>query len=95
MTVEEFRTELEKIVSDLTSSGFSTIDTEKVENLNKIAVSAGGLGLKEGKHLLENLSNSMKAIQDGKSGAESGNLRLTALDFYTKKLSGGGNIEDL
>jgi len=95
MTVEEFRTELEKIVSDLTSSGFSSINTEKVENLNKIAVSAAELGLKEGKHLLENLSGAMKAIQDGKSSAESGSLRLTALDFYAKKLSGSGNIEDL
>ena len=95
MTVEEFRTELERIVSDLTSSGFTNIDTEKVENLNKIAASAAELGLKEGKHLLENLSGAMKAIKEGKTSAESGSLRLTALDFYAKKLSGSGNIEDL
>jgi hypothetical protein len=36
----------------------------------------------------------MKAIQEGKSKAESGNVRLTALDFYVKK-HGNGNTEDL
>jgi hypothetical protein len=95
MTIEDFRTELEKIVSDLSSSGMVTIDPAKLAKLDNLITTAGELGMKEGKHLISNLSGAMKAIQEGKSKAESGLLRLTALDFYIKKLSGGGSIEDL
>ena len=95
MTVEELRTELGKIISVLTASGFGSIDSTIVEKLDKLAAAAGEMGMKEGKHLLENLSGAMKAIQEGKSKAESGSVRLTALDFYVKKLAGSGNIEEL
>ena len=95
MTVEELKKELEKIVSDLGSSGFAGVDSGTVEKLNKVAASAEELGLKEGKHLVDNLSAVIKAIQEGKSQAESGSIRLTALDFYVKKLTDSGNIEDL
>ena len=95
MTVEELRKELEKIISALNSSGFAGIDSKTLEKLNNFAASADELGMKEGKHLLENLSAVIKAIQEGKSQPESGNIRLTALDFYVKKLSDSGNIEDL
>ena len=95
MTVEDFRIELEKIISGLTSSGFDGIDSGTVEKLDKLAAAAVELGMKEGKHLISNLSGVIKAIQEGKSKAESGSLRLTALDFYVKKLSGSGNIEEL
>ncbi|MCL2319049.1 MAG: hypothetical protein FWC45_03110 [Treponema sp.] len=96
MTVEELKRELEKVILGLSSSGgFKSIDSETVEKLDKFAVTAEALGMKEGKHLIENLSGIMKAIKEGKSKAESGSLRLTALDFYVKKLSSGGNIEEL
>ena len=95
MTAEEFKAELESIVSGLNSSGFNSIDSGTVEKLDKLAAASGELGMKEGKHLIENLSGVMKSIQEGKSKAESGNLRLTALDFHIKKLSGTGNIEEL
>ena len=95
MTVEEFRTELEKIILSLSSSDFGTIDPLIIENLDKMAAIAGELGMREGKHLIENLSGAMRAIKEGKSQAESGTVRLTALDFYEKKLSGSGNIEEL
>ena len=95
MTVEELKIELEKVVSGLTASGFESIDSGIVAKLDKFAVTAEELGMKEGKHLIRNLSGVMKAIEEGKSTAESGNIRLTALDFYVKKLSGGGNIEFL
>jgi hypothetical protein len=94
MTVEELRLELETIVSTLSSSGFGTIDSALVEKLDVYSTTAGGLGMKEGKHLLENLSTVMKAIKDGKSSPESGTIRLTALEFYVKKIS-GGTTEDL
>ena len=95
MTVEELRNELEKIVSGLSSSGFGSIDSEVVEKLDKFAITAGALEMKEGKRLIDNLVTIMKAIKEGKSKAESGNVRLTALDFYIKKLAGGGTVEDL
>ena len=95
MTVEKVRTELEKVVSALSSSNFGNIDSKILEKLTKLAADADKLGMKEGKHLIGNLIDAMKAIQEGKSKAESGNLRLTALDFYLKKLAGTGNIKDL
>jgi hypothetical protein len=94
MTVEELRSTLETIVSNLNSAGFGAIDPGVVEKLDTLSASAGELGMKEGKHLLENLAGVMKAIKEGKSSADSGAIRLTALDFYVKKID-GGSIEDL
>jgi len=51
--------------------------------------------MKEGKRLIENLAGTVTAIQEGKSNADSGSVRLTALDFYLKKLSDNGIVEDL
>ena len=95
MTIEELRADLAKIISELTASGFTSIDFRIVGKLDTLTAAAGELGMKEGKRLIGNLSAIMKAIQEGKSRAESGSLRLTALDFYVKKLSVGGSIEDL
>ena len=95
MTVEQLRMELEKIISDLASTGFNNIDSGIVGKLEKFSTTAGELGMKEGKHLIENLIGIMKAIKEGKSKAESGSIRLTALDYYVKKISGSGTIEDL
>jgi hypothetical protein len=94
MTVEELRPALETIVSTLSASGFGTIDPCLMEKLDIYSAAAGDLGMKEGKHLLENLSTVMKAIKDGKSSPGSGDIRLTALDFYIKKIA-GDSIEDL
>ena len=95
MTVEELKTEMEIISSGLSSSGFDSVDSALMEKLENLSVTAGELGMKEGKHLIENLLSAIKAIQEGRSKTESGNLRLTALDFYLKKLSGSDSIEDL
>ena len=95
MTVEELRAELENVVSSLASSDFSNSDTGIIEKLEKFAAVAGELDMHEGKRLIENLSETMKAIQEGKSTADSGNLRLTALDFYLKKHSASGAVEEL
>jgi non-ribosomal peptide synthetase component E (peptide arylation enzyme) len=95
MTVEELQTELETVILSLTSSGFEIIDSELAEKMDKLASGAGELGMKEGKRLIKNLSNVIKAIQAGKSKPESGVLRLIALDFYMKKLTYSGSIEDL
>ena len=95
MTIEELKSELEKIISEVTVSGFDGIDSGMVGKLDKLVTAAAELGMKEGKRLIENLLAVIKSIQEGKSKAASGHLRLTALDFYVKKLSVGGSIEDL
>ena len=95
MTVEELRVELETIISALTTSGFSSVDSGIIDKLNKFAVVAGESGMSEGKRLIENLLDAIKAIQEGKSQADSGNLRLTALNFYVKNLSGSEHTEEL
>jgi hypothetical protein len=95
MTIEELRTELDLIISSLTSSGFDNTDPKIMEEIDKIAVTAGESGMKEVKRLLENLSGAIKAIHEGKSQAESGTVRLTALDFYLKSLPESGNIEEI
>jgi len=87
MTAEDLRKEMEKITSSLADSGFNSIDSGIIERLRKSAVTADELNMKEGKRLIDNLAKTMKAIQEGKSTAESGNLRITALDFYLKKHS--------
>lgn len=95
MTVEELRVELDNIILSLTTSGFNNIDSGVIEKLDKFAAAADELEMKEGKRLIENLSKTMKAIQEGQSKAESGGVRLTALDFYVKKISDSGTVEDL
>ena len=95
MTVENLKEELEKLISNLTAKGFNTIDTGILEKLDTFAVAADELNMKEGKRLITNLSETIKAIRDGKSKAESGNVRLTALDFYINKQDGSGTVEDL
>ena len=95
MTVEELRLDLEKIIASLNSSGFGAIEAGTTDKLEKLGVVANELGMFQGKQLIDNLIGVIKAIQDGKSKAESGIVRLTALDFYVKKLSGTENIEDL
>ena len=95
MTVEEFRLELETIISSLSSSGFENVDSGIVEKIDVFAATACELGMKEGKRLMENLSVTIKAIKEGKSKAESGIVRLTALEFYIKNLSDSENTEEL
>ena len=95
MTVEELRTELGSIISSLTSSGFDNVDSGLMDKLEKLAFDTGESGMKEGRRLLENLSKAIKAIQEGTSKAESGNIRLTALGFYLKNLPNSENIEDI
>ena len=95
MTIKELRTELDTIISSLTSSGFNITDSTTAEKIDKLTAAADEAGLKEVKRLLENLSGAIKAIKEGKSQAESGTVRLTALDFYLKNLPDSDSIEDL
>ena len=95
MTIEELRTDLGTIISSLTSSGFKNTDPKILEKIDHLIPAAGESGMREAKRLLENLSVSIKAIQEGKSQIESGSVRLTALDFYLKNLPNSEHIEDI
>jgi len=95
MTVEELLRTLEKMSSELASSGFENVDPKTMEKLREIALKAGELQMKEGKHLTENVISCIKAIQDGRSKIQSGYLRLTALDFYLKNFPESDFIEDI
>lgn len=89
MTAKELRIELQNIISTLTASGFTEVEAETCEKLVTLSAAASALGLKEGKHLIDNLSTVIAAIMEGKSTYESGKVRLTALDFYVKKALSG------
>ena len=95
MTIEFLRSELKRIIIALTASGFDRVNSGTVEKLDKIAAVAEMIGMKEGKRLIGNLSNTMKAIQERKSGVASGIVRLMALDFYVEKLAGDEDMEEL
>ena len=95
MTVEELQIELKALISNLTSSGFKSVEPAVVDKINELIIAAGELRMNEGKRLVENLLNVIKAIREGKSQAESGYIRLTALDFYVKNLSDSSVIEDI
>jgi len=95
MTIEELRTDLDNIITSLTSSGFNNTDSKILEKIESLIPAAGEAGMREAKRLLENLSVSIKAIQKGKSPIESGTVRLTALDFYLKNLPDSESIEDI
>jgi hypothetical protein len=95
MKIEDFRTELATMISSLTSSGFNNTDPDIIKKIDKLIAATGESDMKEAKRLLENLSGAIKAIKEGKSQAESGTVRLTALDFYLKNLPASENIEDI
>ena len=95
MTVEELQKELATIISTLTSSGFEKTDSGTLEKLDVLAAAASEMGMNEGKRLIRNLSDVIKAIKEGKSKVESGNVRLTALEFYVQHLAISEHTEDL
>ena len=95
LTVGELRFILENTVSCINDAGFAKIDPTMPDKLSKLAVLAGEADMKEGKRLIENLANTMRAILEGESTPESGNVRLTALDFYVQKLDAGVKNEGL
>ena len=94
MTIEEAKVEIEKLISSLTASGFDNIDPQMLDKAASLTAWADELNIKEGKRLLENLSNALKTFNEGKSNVESCKVRLMALDFYIKKISAVGNIEE-
>jgi hypothetical protein len=94
MTIEELRAKLENIISILPGSGFDAVDNSVIAELDAYVPIASGLGMTEGTKLIENLSKVLKIRKEGDSSDTSVLVRLTALDFYAKKLQ-SGSTEDL
>jgi hypothetical protein len=65
-----------------------------IAELDSYASASGAAGAHEGKKLIENLAAVLKNRKQGSSTDESVSIRLTALDFYVKKLQ-SGSTEDL
>ena len=94
MTLEELYTKLDTLLKGLPASGFDALDGAAAAGLNACAVEADGLGMKSGRQLIANLAEALTNRQNGGGSDESVQLRLTALDFYVKKLQSGAT-EDL
>lgn len=94
MTIEELRENLETLMAGLPESDFDAVDSGIIADLEKYAPAAVQLGMAEGKKLIENLSSVLAARKEGGSSDASVSIRLTALDFYVKKLQ-SGSTEDL
>ena len=95
-SVETIYTELEKILADITAFGYSNLDVGVIAKLIKLSVSAEGLGMKNGKQLMDNLADVLKAFKDGKADEKSVSLRYTALEFYKTNLKANqGEVEEL
>ncbi|MDR1655558.1 MAG: hypothetical protein LBR96_06115 [Treponema sp.] len=92
-TVEELRETLEVLSKKIASAGEGAVT--ELDNVSKAAAEAGSLGMKAGKQLLDNLAASLHSVKDGKSHADSIQVRITALDFYLNKIKGGSGEEEL
>ncbi|MDR0656381.1 MAG: hypothetical protein LBG22_08725 [Treponema sp.] len=92
-TVEELRETLEALSNKIASAGEGAV--VELDTVSKLAAEAGSLGMKAGKQLLDNLAASLQSVKDGKSHADSIQVRITALDFYLNKIKGGSGEEEL
>jgi hypothetical protein len=94
MTVDELETKLDAMLKEMPSSGFDAVADTVIADLKTCTGQAGELGMKSGQQLLENLATALKTRKTGGNTDESIQVRLTALDFYVKKLQ-SGSTEDL
>jgi hypothetical protein len=94
MTIEELCGKLTSLAASLPASGFDTTSDSVIAELDTYVSAADGVGAHEGKKLIENLVSVLKTRKQGGSTDESVTIRLTALDFYIKKLQ-SGSTEDL
>lgn len=93
-SIEELREKLESLISLLPSPDYNAIDDTFFTELDSCAKMAASLGMKEGQKLINNLSGILQDRKQGKSQDASVMIRLTAIDFYLKKLQ-TGDTEDL
>jgi hypothetical protein len=94
MTIEELCEKLVGLTASLPASDYDKTSDDVIAELDVYASAANNAGANEGKKLIENLASVLKTRKQGGSTDESVSIRLTALDFYVKKLQ-SGSTEDL
>jgi hypothetical protein len=95
-TVGNLCGELDKLLSDVTASGYGNLDAGVGEKLAQLSSAADGLGMKNGKKLIDNFADVLKSFKDGKADEKSVSLRFTALDFYKNNIKANqGELEEL
>jgi hypothetical protein len=94
MTIDELHEKIDALLKGFPASGFDAVADTVVTELDSLAGQAAELGIKNGKMLIDNLATALKARKTGGNTDESVQVRLTALDFYVKKIQ-SGETEDL
>ena len=94
-TVDNLQKELESCVKSITTAGLGSLDSQNIEKLDKLSSAAGGLGMNQGKKLIDNLATVLKSFKEGKSTEDSVSIRMTAMDFYLKNTKASGSTEEL
>jgi hypothetical protein len=94
MTIDELHTKLDALIKGFPGSGFDTVADNAIADLDSCSGPAVELGMKSGQQLISNLVAALKTRKTGGNTDESVQLRLTALDFYVKKIQTGAT-EDL
>jgi hypothetical protein len=94
--IETIRGELEQLLSDINASGYANIDAGIMGRLDTIGATAEKLGMKNGKKLIDNLTEVLKSFKEGKTEEKSVALRFTALEFYNNNIKAEtGDVEEL
>ena len=94
-TVENLQKELENCINSINSTGFNGLDAQNIDKLEKISAAATGLGMNQGKKLIDNLVTVLKSFKEGKSNEGSVSLRMTAMEFYLSNTKSSGSTEEL
>jgi hypothetical protein len=94
MTIDEVHTKLDALLKGFPASGFDAVADTVVADLSSCSAQATDLGMTNGQKVINNLVEALKTRKTGGNTDESVQLRLTALDFYVKKLQ-SGDTEDL
>ena len=92
-TVEKVQTELESCLNSINAAGIDKLDSQHIEKLCSISTAADSLGMVQGKKLIENLSDVLRAFTEGNAIGDSVKLRLTALEFYLQNTKGATTEE--
>jgi c-di-GMP-binding flagellar brake protein YcgR len=94
--IETIRGELEQLLSDISASGYANIDAGIMGRLDAVGAVAEKLGMKNGKKLIDNLTEVLKSFKEGKTEEKSVALRFTALEFYNSNIKAeAGEVEEL
>jgi len=89
VTKEELLTKLDTINKGFPVAGFDAVSDSVIADLGSCSGEAGGLGMKSGKEVIDNLVTVLKTRKAGGNTDDSVMVRLTALEFYLQRLQSG------